>query len=197
MDQLLRRILNVKPAIPVRILIMLAFATVAKGEYELLGDRPPPRMEMSISVSPDTALFGDTVTVVVSATNRDKDSITLYAPYGTPFEFQITDPTGAPVSIRRRGALVGKSLTLHPGAVVQDSFQVILMLPKPSTTKLNAAESAVVVPPAGTIYDPGDPRIPEVIWPVDGARIMQGIYRIEGGVRRQDFRWAAHELWVE
>jgi hypothetical protein len=61
MDRPLRRILNVKPAMLVRILIMLAFATVARDEYELLGDRPPPRMEMAISVSPDTALLGDTV----------------------------------------------------------------------------------------------------------------------------------------
>jgi hypothetical protein len=37
----------------VRTLIILAFATVARGEYELLGDRPPPRMEMAIDARQD------------------------------------------------------------------------------------------------------------------------------------------------
>jgi hypothetical protein len=106
--------------------LVSVLVTVVRGEQELLIDRPPPMMEMTVEVRPNTALLGDTVSIVISATNREKETIRLpFRAIGCAFSFRITGPNGGAVKVRPGCPREAESLTLVPGETVRDSYVLV------------------------------------------------------------------------
>ena len=172
-------------------------ATMVRGEQELLIDPPPRRVEMTVEVRPDTASLGDTISIVISATNRDKETMRLYFPAGCPLSFRITGPNGRAVAVQR-GCALADSVVLVAGGTVQDSFEVTLAVgDKLAAEPGFAVRGGRVFVPKGTIYDPSCIPPAAVTWPIEKDRIAPGVYRIEGGIRGQEFRWAADDLLVQ
>lgn len=176
---------------------LLPLAPLVRGDQELLIDHPPHNMEMGVQVRPDTFSMGDTITILISATNREPETIRLRFRTGCPFAFRITAPDGAQVDVHRGCRLGLDSLVLMPGEMVWDTLIVAVEAPIQTAERPDSiTRRGVIYPPVGTVFDPTFEPPPRIEWPCRGEKVLEGVYRVEGGVRGQEFRWAAVDARV-
>jgi hypothetical protein len=212
--------MRLNPARAFMPLILLLLALPVRAEQELLLDQHPARLEMSVQVHPEVFSMGDTISIVISASNLESEATRLRFSTRCRFKFRITAPDGSRVNVDRHCGSRADSLVLMPGETARDTFRVAVvaspeapdptsMTPNPSieaaepstdTTDSRSREIGhrdwAVHVPVGTIRDPNFVPPPRVDWPMRGGRLLPGVYRIEGGVRGQRSRWAAADVRV-